>query len=125
MNNMIAAAIVAALAVPLPTPKPAEQPPAAPPVNPFLEHERDASLPVVRVHSWYDWTCCASNDCAPIKADDVTATDRGWFVRRTGETLPYEGDVRVKKSQDEDFHLCILPSTPNNIRCLYVPPMGF
>lgn len=125
MNHfaMTLAAILAA--TPLPPPRPAEQPPAPPPSNPFLQFEREASLPIVRVHSWYSINCCSDNDCAPIKADDVTATARGWFVRRTGETLPYVGDERVKKSEDEDFHLCIVPWESHKVRCLYVPPMGF
>lgn len=47
----------------------------------------------------------------------------GWFVRRTGETVPYS-DPKVRQSQDGRFHLCINPLASARVICIYVPPGG-
>ena len=87
-------------------------------------------------HSWYDSSCCSGNDCAMIETDKVTATDKGWWVHLEQKDHPlappegidqiiYYGEYKIRTSKDENFHLCLSPSVPGNIYCLYVPPMGF
>lgn len=115
---MALAAILAAS--PLPPPRPAEPPPAAPRTWP---HEKEASLPLVLVHSWYDPYCCNDRDCRPVADGSVRPTTGGWFVQETGETVPYS---QARESQDGRFHVCIWPPGAKipKVRCLYVPPGG-
>lgn len=70
----------------------------------------------------YDQACCSNRDCQP-EHGEVRATDNGWLVTSTGETVPYD-DHRIKTSRDGDFHRCQVASR-ETLRCLYVPPQGF
>lgn len=85
-------------------------------------------------HDWYDPACCNDNDCAPVDAEVVRATDRGWLVqivpgahplahKAIEVVLPYD-HRNVRRSRDGRFHLCIGPET-NTLYCLYVPDMAF
>lgn len=73
-----------------------------------------------RAHSFYSALCCSDRDCHPVADTDVEATAGGWFVKPTGETIPYS-DPKVKPSPDGRFHLCV-PETL--VRCIYTPGMG-
>lgn len=83
-------------------------------------------------HEWYDPACCSVDDCAPVAADVVRATDEGWLVevlpgqhpyvsRPIRLVIPY-GSHKVRSSQDDQFHLCVGRS--QNIFCVYVPMFG-
>ncbi len=88
-------------------------------------------------HSWYDPSCCSTQDCAPIPAHAVTKGPDGWHVRiEQGEhplvMFPIEEVVPFDEalpSQDGDFHACVRAavqpgSTDSRIICLYVPDVG-
>lgn len=79
-------------------------------------------------HSWYSVACCTGDDCGPVAISAVKATNAGWFVVESGETIPY-GDKREQQSQDSDFHRCVYgPMAAEGLRgktrCLYVPGFG-
>jgi len=88
---------------------------------------------------WYDLSCCALNDCAPVSMAHVSMTDAGYrltlgpgdhkmVTSYVDEVIPY-ADARVSK--DGDFHACIRgskidePESAQGVICLYVPPMSF
>lgn len=74
----------------------------------------------------YGWECCHALDCDQVDNDTtIHATEAGWLIDETGETIPY-ADKRIKKSGDEHFHRCRMTSTDphSKTRCLYVPPQG-
>lgn len=78
----------------------------------------------------YSSACCNNRDCHP-EPSKITATDQGWHIARTGETIPYSSR-KIKVSQDGDFHRCqyetdidTLNVKAGQTRCLYVPPQGF
>lgn len=118
------AALAAILAGPVPVPREKPTAPPAAPANPFTGPYKEAGLPLVLVHSFYHLECCSGRDCSPVVDSEVKATPSGWFIRRTGETIPYGDEKREKLSEDGRFHICILPWRPNEVRCLYVPPGG-
>ncbi|MDO9415848.1 hypothetical protein [Pararhizobium sp.] len=75
-------------------------------------------------HSFYDMLCCSDKDCTPIADDEVKITKNGWFIRRTGETIPYYPNSRLRHSPDGRFHRCTISgdfSPTGHTLCLYVP----
>lgn len=71
-------------------------------------------------HGWqYDPECCSNRDCAPYPAKNVKQVPGGYVIE-TGEFIE---NAKVKRSQDEEYHLCRHP-TGSTIFCLYVPPQG-
>ena len=68
----------------------------------------------------YDLECCSDRDCAPIPAKGIQALPDGSYVLPTGEVVEKS---KIKRSQDEEYHLCRLPGG-THIFCLYVPPFG-
>ena len=68
----------------------------------------------------YDQECCSDRDCAPIPAKGIQALPDGSYMLPTGEVV---GKEKIKRSQDEEYHLCRLPGG-THIFCLYVPPFG-
>jgi hypothetical protein len=89
---------------------------------------------VAFAHSFYSAACCSTYDCAPVPVHAVQITDEGYVVTLyPGEhpmvkdgvfisTVPYGSELR---SEDQDFHACVVPSDAGVIRCLYVPLMGY
>ena len=79
---------------------------------------------ILLAHDWYPLDCCAGRDCHPIADTDVTATAAGWFVKATGETIPYSS---TQTSPDGRVHRCwnhfARNPAPHTI-CLFVPPPG-
>lgn len=91
-------------------------------------------------HSWYDPACCAGHDCAPVRAQLIEVTPRGYrFILRPGDhpliaveteaVVPYDS-WRLRQSQDGDWHVCVATraaSEPGgrgqHIYCLYAPDM--
>lgn len=71
----------------------------------------------VTAHSWYDFACCAENDCHPIPESEVRVTPEGHQVR--GQLIPYGQE---RRSGDSEYHIC-MPNPPT-IKCLYAPPRG-
>jgi len=95
-----------------------------------------AAAPAALAHKapsgWvYDNFCCGGQDCQPIDNVQVEITPDGYLVsipqgehqtaRRDHQKLFRYNEVR--KSQDENYHACILPNS-QEFRCLYVPPFG-
>lgn len=80
----------------------------------------------VLAHEWYDYDCCEDQDCRPAKFGvDILATDNGWFIPETKETIPFD-DSRIRKSHDSYFHICIVPEeweTEPFLRCIYKPDL--
>lgn len=83
------------------------------------------ALSPVLAHSWYDWECCAGNDCAPIPDHAVRAVRGGYAVLiRPGEhplvkDAPVSGFIAyadARQSQDGQPHACIVAG---KIKCLY------
>ena len=89
----------------------------------------------VGAHSWYDGDCCSGKDCAQIELSNVKWTTEGWHVviepgqhpmvtRGLDVVVPF-GSEDIKPSQDQHFHACISPGTPDHreefLLCLYVP----
>lgn len=85
-------------------------------------------------HGWYDRDCCSGTDCSPVKPSVVKAMADGWHITITpadhplvkatiGAVIPFS-DPRIRRSQDEDFHVCI-SFYRQSVLCTYVPPFGF
>ena len=68
----------------------------------------------------YDQECCSDRDCKPIPAKGIQALPNGAYALPTGEVVDKS---RIKRSQDEEYHLCRLAGG-THIFCLYVPPFG-
>ena len=76
-------------------------------------------------HEFYAPECCNDKDCAPLPADAVTATPKGWLVKPTGEVLPYQSH-KLRRAPDGQFHGCFVGGDASKtMLCLYVPPQGF
>lgn len=87
----------------------------------------------------YPSNCCSGQDCKDAKSFVVRETPNGYDVFiRPGEhaqvkdgpytdLIPY-GDVRIKESPDQLFHVCIssyMERKPSRTICLFVPPRSF
>ena len=75
----------------------------------------------------YSPSCCGGADCEPVPdALAVRATDAGWFIPETGETIGYT-DPRLRDSPDGLFHRCRMWSSSHEspTRCLYRPSLGY
>lgn len=90
-----------------------------------------------RAHSWYSSYCCTGKDCVEANAGTVIPSKGGWrVIVKPGqhpmapngfeELVPYD-DKRIQPSQDDNFHICILPKVdtaytklPVRLRCLYI-----
>ena len=73
----------------------------------------------------YDRNCCSGHDCA-VDRGKITPIDQGWLIERHGLVIPYKSYM-LHKSRDGLFHSCWLQgddTKPENLLCLYVPPMG-
>ncbi|HKU99071.1 MAG TPA: hypothetical protein VJR58_27510 [Vineibacter sp.] len=87
-------------------------------------------IPGAHAHDDHDWIrkggyrspltnewCCGQDDCVTIPADEVEATGPGWWIKPTGEVVPY---IDTLPSQDGRFWRC---HQPNGVRrCFFVPP---
>lgn len=84
-------------------------------------------------HSWYSTYCCTGKDCAEIPSKAVTIGKEGYKIHLTpadhpsiNTTFDYTvPQLKAYPSEDSEYHACILPDTPDVMRCLYVPNMGF
>lgn len=73
----------------------------------------------------YDRGCCSGHDCN-VDSGKITPIDQGWLIERHGLVIPYKSFM-LHKSKDGLFHSCWLQgddTRPENLLCLYVPPMG-
>lgn len=86
--------------------------------------------PFALAHSWYEWECCAGNDCSPVPVEAIRAGKGGYSVTlQPGEhplvkEAPVSGLVpysETRVSQDSEFHVCIVAGA---IKCLYAPQGG-
>lgn len=81
--------------------------------------------PDAQAHSWYDGACCNEGDCYRTAQSEVQLSENGWFIRSTGEVIPF-GDPRLKLSQDPFIHRCIFKTAilggarAGDTRCLYI-----
>ena len=78
----------------------------------------------VCAHDWYPPRCCSGADCRPIRMDDVELRPNGFFVKESGELIPYT-DVRIRKTPPEGgahYHRCSVGGTPmGTTMCIYIP----
>ena len=83
------------------------------------------ALSPVLAHSWYEWECCAGNDCAPIPDHAVRPVKGGYAVTiQPGEhpmvkDKPISGFIAyadARQSQDGKAHACIVAGA---LKCLY------
>lgn len=85
------------------------------------------SVPVALSHEWYPYNCCSGFDCRAVSQDDLSATDKGWLVKSSGEVVPY-GDQRIKATPPEGgglFHLCTEGGRADGrVICIYIPNFG-
>ena len=69
-----------------------------------------------------EW-CCDHKDCAPVQKNGVQEVPGGYFVYKTGETVPYRRVVW--KSPDGAWWLCHMYKNGKPVvRCLIGPPPG-
>ncbi len=72
-------------------------------------------------------------DCHYVEPTTVRPVEGGWEVdlqagqhflvsSRITEIIPYE-DERIRRSQDQDFHVCVKKTTQQFL-CVYVPEFG-
>jgi hypothetical protein len=64
--------------------------------------------------------CCNDKDCRMTAFREVELRDGGWFIKTTGELIPF-GNYRIKKSRDAAMHICLAQA---RARCLYIPDPG-
>lgn len=87
---------------------------------PALAHDHwinkgDYVSPRTNVH------CCNANqDCNPVPADQVEVTPAGFFLRASGETIPFDEAI---KSEDENYWRC--ETVFKTTRCFFFPPPGY
>lgn len=79
---------------------------------------------------WYDYDCCALNDCAPIPPSAIRADRNGYHVHIQPGAHPLVKEAPVsgfvsypdaRQSQDGAHHACIVAG---KIKCLYAPQGG-
>lgn len=90
-----------------------------------------------KAHEWYDFDCCAMNDCAALEPAAVQESPVGFVVTiRPGShpmwpaakphplvvVYPYRSS-KVRPSRDEHWHVCI--NATGAPLCLYVIGGGF
>lgn len=84
-------------------------------------------LTLARAHEkWWDGKevdpvtkaqCCGDNDAFHLEKTDVEPRAGGWFIKRTGETIPYE---RSQPSRDGEFWHFVWGS-PRQTQCFFAP----
>jgi hypothetical protein len=63
-------------------------------------------------HSWYPMSCCSGSDCYSIPSSDVDLRPDGYFIKPTGELIPY-GDARISPPDSGgDYHRCSIGANP-------------
>lgn len=85
-----------------------------------------AGAPVL-AHSWYDPWCCNDKDCARIPPGAVRHAQGGVQITlKPGEhpsvteaTVYFVASNVIRRSRDGDYHACILPGAPKEMRCFY------
>ncbi len=66
-------------------------------------------------HSWYPFSCCGSNDCRPLKLDEVQVLPNGDYL--------VQGKFTVRRkdaapSPDNDYHGCF---PHERLGCFWAP----
>jgi hypothetical protein len=75
-------------------------------------------------HEWYDPWCCSDRDCGPL-ADGAVRVVRAGYMVRLGEQEIFVPEEKARPSQDEQFHICLVPTEDGlTVRCFYAPPLG-
>lgn len=84
-------------------------------------------MKAANAHDWYPYNCCSGHDCRPIEQDDVALTSAGFFVKESGETIPFN-DPRIRRTPPEGgskYHRCSKGGKPEGETiCLYIPDWG-
>ena len=73
-------------------------------------------------HSWYDYDCCHDKDCAPILSEEMLPDGSYRIGTKVGTAIwrPGSPSTRIRPSQDEQEHACILQGTNQTVViCLY------
>lgn len=86
-----------------------------------------AAVGPARAHDWYPPNCCSGHDCRPIDADGVLLTPGGFFVKESGELIPYDSPKIIKTPPEGggQFHRCSRGGTADGATiCLYIPNWG-
>jgi hypothetical protein len=73
-----------------------------------------------QIKNWIGELCCGERDCARLADDDVITTARGYFIRSTGETVPY-GEALPTPSEIGGFWRCYWGGVR---KCFFAPPQG-
>lgn len=63
-------------------------------------------------HDWYPQACCSMKDCFPIPIEDVEYTPDGWYIRSTGETVPFDRTRTTPADGGGQFHRCSYGGNP-------------
>jgi len=81
-------------------------------------------------HGEFDWimndpnpaisSCCGPADCEHVKTGDIEATGAGWYLKETGEVIPFD---KTFPSKDGQVARCRYLAT-GKTRCLFIPPGG-
>ena len=68
--------------------------------------------------------CCGERDCERAPYGAVKRTGSGYYVYPTGQSFP---ESETKFSEDGDYWWCRFMSGSNagQVRCLFVPPVGY
>jgi hypothetical protein len=78
----------------------------------------------VQAHDFYPRECCSNRDCVPIEIEDVDITEGGFFIKASGETIPY-ADPRIRQTPPEGgahYHRCAhYGDMKEPTICLFIP----
>lgn len=69
----------------------------------------------------YDYNCCHSLDCRPVKEGEIEPIKGGYFIPASGELVGYT-DPRIRSSGDGAVHRCSYGGRAEaKTICLYIP----
>jgi hypothetical protein len=77
-------------------------------------------ISILLIHGWYDPECCSNKDCHPVPCEQIRRDQHDNFLWHRGPN----DDVffvksRMKMSQDDSCHVCVLE---NAGLCIYLAP---
>ena len=84
-------------------------------------------------HEWYPESCCSNQDCFSMAHNEIEHTAEGYYIRQTGELIPYNRARRTPAEGNGQFHRCSLQgdrTAPtlgrynNHKHCFWAPEYG-
>jgi len=80
-------------------------------------------ISILLIHGWYDPDCCGGKDCHPVPCEEIHNDGQGNFLWHRGPN----DDVfflknKMKVSQDDGCHVCVLENVSPAGICIYLAP---